>query len=172
MISLSAEYALRAVVCLAAGPGTPMTTHEIAAEAHIPAGYLAKVLQVLVRGGIVTSQRGVNGGFVLARPTEAITFLDVVHLADGSRRIGECPLHLPAHAEHLCPLHKRLDDVIAIAEGMLADSTIADILHASTCMAAAAGGEGAGCLGLNPLCKKSHPPTTPTTAGAQEKLPS
>ena len=61
MISQTAEYALRAVVCLATTPGTPMTTQEIAKITKVPQGYLAKVLQALSRGEIVQSQRDCMG---------------------------------------------------------------------------------------------------------------
>ncbi len=128
MISLSAEYALRAAVCLAAAERATLTNHDIAVAACIPPGYLAKVLHVLVRGGIVTSQRGLKGGFVLARPPSDITCLDIVHVADGIQHVGRCPLGVKCQGAALCALHRRLDQVISSAEGMLADSTLADIL--------------------------------------------
>ena len=131
MISQSAEYALRAVACLAAHPAEPLTTRQIAAAAKIPAGYLAKILQGLARIGIVTSQRGLNGGFVLARPPEELTLLDVVRVADGSRRILTCPMNIPEHAERLCPLHRRLDAAAAEAEDVLSGVTVAEILAES-----------------------------------------
>src|SRR5687767_8823884 len=109
MVSQTSEYALRAVACLARRPGEPMTTRQIADAAGVAAGYLAKVLQALARAGIVAGQRGLNGGFVLARRPEALTMLDVVRVADGSRRITTCPLGIPGHGSALCPLHRRLD---------------------------------------------------------------
>jgi Rrf2 family protein len=132
MMSLSAEYALRAVVCIAGSPNSaPMTTQQIAEVSHIPVGYLAKVMQTLVRGGLVSSQRGVNGGFTLARPSDQISLWDVVHLEDGSSRIEHCPLGIAAHGTTLCPLHRRLDRVAATAESMLAEVSIAEMVEAS-----------------------------------------
>jgi len=132
MISQSAEYSLRAVLCLAAQPaGAALTTQQIADRARIPAGYLAKVLQVLGRGGIVTSQRGLNGGFSLAVAPEALTLLAVVSAVEPSRRITECPIGNPDHAPNLCPLHRRLDAAAASVERMLCETTVADVLAES-----------------------------------------
>ena len=136
MFSHTAEYALRAVACLARNPGFPMTTRDVALAVRVPAGYLAKILQSLARAGIVTSQRGVNGGFVLARRPEELSLLDVVRVADGSRRITACPLGLPEHDGHLCPLHQRLDDAVALAERTLAEATVAEVMAAPACGAA------------------------------------
>ena len=131
MISQSSEYALRAVVCLARSHGTPLTTQQIAVAARVPAGYLSKVLQNLARAGIVISQRGPSGGFVLARPPDQLTPLEVVRVTDGTMRIETCPLGLPEHGTRLCPLHRRLDDAAAQAERALGGVTIADMLDES-----------------------------------------
>ena len=128
MFSQTAEYALRAVACLARRPAEPMTTRQIADAVRVPAGYLAKILQSLARAGIVASQRGLNGGFLLARRPEGLTLLDVVRVADGSRRITACPLGIAEHGPALCPLHRRLDDAVALAERTLGEVTIADVL--------------------------------------------
>ena len=120
MISQSAEYSLRAVLCLAGQPAnSALATHEIAQRTQVPAGYLAKVLQTLGRSGIVTSQRGLNGGFCLAVAPDALTLLAIVRAMEPSRRITECPLGDPAHALALCPLHRRLDAAAAGVEHIL-----------------------------------------------------
>ena len=131
MFSQTAEYALRAVACLARQLPEPMTTRQIAHASRVPAGYLAKILQALARAGIVTGQRGLNGGFLLARPPGELTLLDVVRVADGSSRITACPLGIPEHGTDLCPLHRRLDDAVAVAEQTLAGVTVAQVLAES-----------------------------------------
>ena len=133
MISQTSEYALRAVACLARRPGESMTTQQIAVASRVPAGYLAKILQALARAGIVTGQRGLGGGFLLARRPDELTLLDVVHVADGSRRITACPLGIPGHGPDLCPLHRRLDDAAALAEKTLSGVTVADVLSEPLC---------------------------------------
>lgn len=92
MISQTAEYALRVVVCLAYGDDTPLTTARVAEVTRVPAGYLCKVLRALGRAGLVVSQSGLHGGFTLGRPAEKISVLNVVNAMGGVRRIRECPL--------------------------------------------------------------------------------
>ena len=66
MFSQTVEYALRAVVCLATEEGRLQGAAEISETMDVPAGYLAKVLQQLVKAEIITSNRGKGGGFLLA----------------------------------------------------------------------------------------------------------
>lgn len=129
MISQSAEYALRAVTWLAGHPDRNLSTAQIAAGTQVPPGYLSKMLQVLARAGIVTSTPGRAGGFRLARPAEELTVLTVVNAIDPVQRIRECPLKLAAHAVHLCPLHRRLDDAAASVEAAFAATSIAELVE-------------------------------------------
>lgn len=128
MISRTAEYALRAVVWLATTPQTPQTTRQVAEGTHVPRGYLSKVLQSLAERGIVNSQRGLGGGFVLARPPAELTVLAVINAVDPLERIERCPLNLKSHQTELCPLHRRLDDALALIERTFASCTIAELI--------------------------------------------
>lgn len=129
MISLTTEYALRAVVFLAQHPNLPQTNRVIAHATHVPVSYLAKVMHALVRSHIVRAQRGSNGGFQLTSSPAAVTVFDVVTAVDPFKRIRHCPLNLPEHADQLCALHQQLDNAIASAEGQLRFLTIADLLE-------------------------------------------
>lgn len=126
MISQTAEYCLRAVVCLAATPHHPQTTPHIARATKIPPGYLCKILNALGRAGVVAAQRGLNGGFVLLRDPISLSLLEVVRVVDPSRRVKTCPLGI--HGSNLCSLHRQLDEAAAIAENLLASRTIAQLM--------------------------------------------
>lgn len=128
MISQTAEYALRAVVCLANSDG-PQTSHVISEIAQVPQDYLSKVMQTLSRQNIVRSQRGLRGGFTLVKPATELTVLEVITSIDPLRRFHECPLGL--HGKALCPLHRRLDDAAKAIAEMFGDTTIADLLSGS-----------------------------------------
>ena len=128
MISQTAEYALRAVVFLGSQEGRPATTQRIAADTKVPAGYLAKVLQALGRAGLVDAQRGLHGGYALARPLDELTVLEVVNAVDPLQRIHHCPLGLAAHRENLCSLHRRLDEGIALIESLFEQTTVGQLL--------------------------------------------
>ena len=128
MFSQTVEYALRAVVYLAANPGVPLTTDDIAAKTLVPRAYLAKVLQALRRAGVVTMQRGVGGGVVLAHAPDQLTILAVVDAVDPIKRIRTCPLGLATHGVRLCPLHRRLDNALAQVEDAFRRTTLAEVL--------------------------------------------
>lgn len=130
MISQTVEYALRAVVTIAQNGGGPCTAHVISEITKVPAPYLSKLMQGLVRSGVLTSQRGLHGGFVLVRPAEQLTIWDIVESVDPLKRIDECPLGLDAHGTNLCPLHRRLDAALEMVERSFRETTIEDLLSA------------------------------------------
>lgn len=129
--SRTTEYALRAMVALAGRGRESITTAQIAGTARIPAGYLSKVLQTLGRADLVKAQRGLGGGFALARSPQAISVLQVVNAVDPLRRIRECPLGVAGHGRNLCALHRRMDDALATVERVFAETTLADLLRES-----------------------------------------
>lgn len=127
MLSSTAEYALRVIAHLAGHAPPPAKAFDIAAATKVPSGYAAKILQDLTKAGLVQSQRGPKGGFVLARDPSEITVLQVISAVDPIRRITACPLGKRAHAHKLCRLHQRLDDAFAAVERSFGESTIADL---------------------------------------------
>jgi Rrf2 family protein len=128
MLSQTVEYALRAAVQLASISPRPSTTAELAKVTQVPRSYLVKVLQTLVKAGIVASQRGAIGGVALALPAEELTILDIVNATDPIRRIRTCPLGLATHGTRLCPLHRRLDAALAQVEQAFRNTTLSDLL--------------------------------------------
>ena len=128
MISQTAEYALRAIVYLADQNGQPRTTAQIAEITRVPSGYLAKVMQSLGRAGLVTSQRGLNGGFTLIDDPHELSVLTVIDVVDPIRRYPGCPLGLVEHRRQLCPLHRRLDQAAAAVEKAFGETRVAELL--------------------------------------------
>lgn len=129
MISQTTEYALRAVVWLAGHPDQPLTAQQIAESTRVPAGYLAKVLQGLSRAGLLRSQRGLGGGFTLARRSADLTVWEVIQAVDPIRRITACPLGFETHGQKLCALHQELDDAIARVEKQLSRCSIGSLIQ-------------------------------------------
>lgn len=132
MISQTAEYALRSVVCLASYPDAALITEEMAKITKVPRSYLSKVLQSLGKAGIVHARRGLHGGFSLAKPAEELSLLEVINAVDPIPHIESCPLGLKQHGVNLCPLHKRLNDAMTLIENAYRDSTIDDLLKEPT----------------------------------------
>lgn len=131
MISQTAEYGLRAAVYLAQHHGSPKTTAEIAQATMVPAGYLAKVMQAMVRHDLVGSQRGFGGGFHLLRDPDEISVLDVLNAVDAPlQRLTKCPLGLKSHVK-LCPVHKLVDDAISHVESAFRSATLGALLRST-----------------------------------------
>lgn len=131
MLSQTIEYALRAMIHLAAlEAGTSANSETIATHTKVPQGYLSKILRDMVVAGLVHSQRGPNGGFSLARAPDQISMLDVVNAVDPIERIKKCPLGNPAHVD-LCPLHRRLDDAMGMIESEFKRTSLAEVLETS-----------------------------------------
>lgn len=83
-LSARVDYALRAVVELAAAGGTgPVTAERIARAQEIPPKFLESILLQLRRGGVVNAQRGPEGGYWLARPAGEISLAYVIRIIDG-----------------------------------------------------------------------------------------
>jgi len=127
VISQTTEYALRAMAYLASSPQQPRAAKVIAQVNELPAGYVVRVMQLLREAGLVTAQRGPNGGFLLARSIDRINLLDVVNAVEPVPRITKCPLGKPAHLQ-LCPLHRRLDAAAAGVENAFASTTLAELV--------------------------------------------
>jgi Rrf2 family protein len=80
------DYALRAVVELAAAGGTadrPVTAERLATAQEIPPKFLESILLQLRRAGVIHSQRGPEGGYWLARPATEISLAEVIRVIDG-----------------------------------------------------------------------------------------
>jgi len=84
-ISCKSEYALLALIELAVAyeSGDPLQIRQISAQQNIPDRYLEQLLATLRRGGIVRSQRGAKGGYLLAREPWKITLFDVLVCLEG-----------------------------------------------------------------------------------------
>ena len=129
ILSQTAEYALRAVVHLARHAGNdPIQAKDLAAATEVPETYLRKILNELVRGGVLRSTRGKRGGFELAVPAERLTLLAVVGPFDrvtGSRHCilgrAECSDTNP------CPMHERWRSTAEQIARFVGETTVADV---------------------------------------------
>ena len=85
-ISTKSEYAIKALVRLALADGdAPVSARDIVAFTGVPPKFLEQVMADLRQGGLVESQRGKGGGYVIARDPAGVTFADVIDLIDGRR---------------------------------------------------------------------------------------
>jgi Rrf2 family protein len=127
LISTTGEYALRAAVFLAQHHPEPQTTALVAEGTKVPAGYLSKIMQSMVRAELIHSQRGLHGGFTLVREPRKISVLEVLAaVAAAPERIRKCPLGLKGHVS-LCPVHSLVDEAVAHAERAFARANLEEL---------------------------------------------
>lgn len=82
-ISAKSEYAVRALLELAANDGAPLSAGALAKGQHLPRKFLEAILVELKRAGLLASQRGPVGGYRLAKPPEDIAVGAVLRAVDG-----------------------------------------------------------------------------------------
>lgn len=130
------EWAIHLCGVLAAVPeGRGVAGAKLAEFHDLPPAYLAKHLQALSRAGIVTADRGVKGGYRLARPAAEITLLDIVLAIEGPRpafrcteirQRGPCAAG-PAACRKACAIARAFLAAEAAWRGSLSGVTVADM---------------------------------------------
>ena len=111
MLSKTTEYALRAIVYIALqdAQGLKAGIKEIAGELELPMHFMGKILQDLVRKGLIASVKGPGGGFFLHRPASDISILEVVKEIDGLEAFRKCGMGMKQCSDtHPCPLHNEI----------------------------------------------------------------
>ena len=136
MISQKAKYALRALAALArADSSTPMLIADIAEQQKIPKKFLEQILLDLKHRGLVRSKRGKDGGYLLLKPAQEITFGEILRMIDGPiaplpclsqtayRKCDDCL------SEEECEIRHVFARVADVTREVLFSATIADTLH-------------------------------------------
>lgn len=91
VITRATEYAIRTVIFLAQQPaGEIVLKKDICRTQDVTPAFLTKILQPLIKVGIVSSQRGVGGGFLLARDPRDINLLDLLEAEEGPLKLNHC----------------------------------------------------------------------------------
>jgi Rrf2 family protein len=129
-VTAKVDYAVRASIELgAAPPGQPVKGERIATAQHIPIKFLENILAELKRSGLISSQRGADGGYWLARPPEQITVADLIRAVEGP--LANVRGLQPQEAEFegsAVPLQRMWISVRASLRRVLEQVTIADLV--------------------------------------------
>ena len=130
--SRSSEYAIRAFVHLAQTPdGKYAMVKTIAEQEDIPPHFLAKILQQLVRKGLLRSSKGPTGGFALRAAAHEIRLLDIVEALDGLETYGQCAAgHAECSDSTPCFMHDSWAALRSRIMEYLGRNTIADFSKA------------------------------------------
>jgi Rrf2 family protein len=123
-------HAVRAMVVLARLPEDSYAgAASIARAIGAPPNYLSKLLQALAREGLLQSQKGLSGGFRLAREPHGISLFDVVEPIEHVSRWSGCILGRPECSDEVpCAIHHRWKKVRGAYLQLLQRTTIADLV--------------------------------------------
>ena len=107
IITRATEYAIRAILYMSRQPaGDIIYKKDICKAQEITPAFLTKILQPLIKDGIVGSQRGVGGGFYLAKEPAEITLLDIIKSQEGPVYLNQCLIEKGScEREFFCPVH-------------------------------------------------------------------
>lgn len=128
MISQTAQYALRAVICLAMNGDVPLTAEALAEMTKVSPEYLSKVMQALVRGNIVASKPGKAGGFSLKVLPAKLTLQAVIDAIDPSPQRGEFSLEMQSYGSPLRMLYQKLRSITALIRKECSAVSIQELL--------------------------------------------
>ena len=128
-LSKKADYGLMAMKHLAEHGGqTARSAKDVAEAYHIPSELLAKILQRLVKAGLLHSQHGTNGGYTLARDAAKISAFEVIRAIDGPLFITSCvTVRGDCDQSDRCTIREPLRRVNQGIEDVLRSITIAEM---------------------------------------------
>ena len=123
------DYGLRAVIYLSVqDPERCCSISEIAKQQGVPKKFLEKIIQDLIRGGLIKSRRGACGGYTLARAPEAISFYEVIQALEGPIAVNACmDSHTSCEQLPRCSMVNVWSEVQRKVTEVFASTTIADL---------------------------------------------
>ena len=129
-VSRLTDYATVVMTTIAAQPDAVLSTTQIAEAAHLELPTVSKLLKSLGQAGLVNSFRGVNGGYRLARPAQAISLAQIVEAMEGPIGVTECSVAAgQCEREAHCGVRHSWQQVSGVVGGALRAVSLADMLQ-------------------------------------------
>jgi Rrf2 family protein len=130
IITRATEYSVLAVLHLAARyPAEVVSKQEICEAEGVTPAFLTKILQPLIRSGLVRSKRGVAGGFALARDPTRLTLLDVMQAVDEPLTLNLCLIEgHHCQRECCCPVHNLWTEAREKIEEVFSRKSLAELV--------------------------------------------
>jgi len=129
-LSDAASLALHVMALLVGGGARVQSTHRLAQSLGVSQAHLSKVLQRLSKVGLVRSVRGPRGGFVLQKPAEEVTLLEVYETIEGPLEDGTCLLGKQHCTAKRCILGDALESANRVLREHLTSTKLSDLVDA------------------------------------------
>jgi FeS assembly SUF system regulator len=129
-ITKQTDYGIVLLTHLAAHPEQQFNAPDLAGETHLPLPMVSKILKLLAREGLLTSHRGVKGGYSLARAAEEISMARIIAALEGPIAITECVgVESDCSHESVCTVRGNWQRINEAVRGALEGITLAEMAH-------------------------------------------
>ncbi len=131
-VSKHTDYGIVLLAAIAENSdGVPCSARELAEMTHLPLPMVSKILKVLCREGILTSQRGIQGGYSLAKPADEVTLVGIVQALEGGPiALTEC-ISEPGGCRHeeSCPVQVNWLNINTLIHNALKEISLLDMIR-------------------------------------------
>ncbi|HLD16697.1 MAG TPA: SUF system Fe-S cluster assembly regulator [Coxiellaceae bacterium] len=129
-ISRLSDYAIVAMTPLAQLPGKRMSAKTLAEITHLKLPVVSKVLKQLAKAGLLKSELGPAGGYLLARPAHQITVAEMIAAVEGQMALTECGQgEAVCEHDHVCSLKGHWRMINQLVTNVLTQVTLQDLIH-------------------------------------------
>ena len=126
------DYGLVLMTLFARGDGLPLrTARDLALESRLPLSTVSKLLKQLLQSGLLTSHRGIKGGYILARNPREISVIEIISAIEGPMALTECSTDVTGlcNLESYCPIKSNQQIINQAVRGVLDKITLSDLVH-------------------------------------------
>jgi FeS assembly SUF system regulator len=126
------DYGLVLMTIFARGDGLPLrTARDLAVESRLPLSTVSKLLKQLLQNGLLTSHRGIKGGYILAKEPREISVIEIISAIEGPMALTECSTDVTGlcNLESYCPIKTNQQIINQAVRGVLDKITLSDLVH-------------------------------------------
>jgi FeS assembly SUF system regulator len=126
------DYGLVLMTIFARGDSLPLrTARDLAVESRLPLSTVSKLLKQLLQSGLLTSHRGIKGGYILARNPSEISVIEIISAIEGPMALTECSTDVTGlcNLESFCPIKSNQQIINQAVRGVLDRITLSDLVQ-------------------------------------------
>jgi FeS assembly SUF system regulator len=126
------DYGLVLMTIFARGDGLPLrTARGLAAESRLPLSTVSKLLKQLLQSGLLSSHRGIKGGYILAKEPREISVVQIISAIEGPMALTECSTDVTGlcNLESYCPIKSNQQIINQAVRGVLDKITLSDLVQ-------------------------------------------
>jgi FeS assembly SUF system regulator len=126
------DYGLVLMTLIARSEGLPLrTARELAVESRLPLSTVSKLLKQLLQSGLLTSHRGIKGGYILAKEPREISVVEIISAIEGPMALTECSADVTGlcNLESFCPIKSNQQIISQAVRGVLDKITLSDLVR-------------------------------------------